>query len=105
MKLWNLYLIKYKKSSSALILKDLRELLNTDIINIVSGQKNDLNFINGSDGETFQSNFRTLYDVYSTPQTYLLDKDKKILSKKMSIESLEKILEYFIEERDKSNEK
>ena len=68
-------------------------------------RKHDLNFINGSDGETFQSNFRTLYDVYSTPQTYLLDKDKKILSKKMSIESLENILEYFIEERDKSNEK
>ncbi len=66
--------------------------------------KNDLNFINGSDGETFQSNFRTLYDVYSTPQIYLLDKDKKILSKKMSIESLENILEYFIAERDKSNE-
>ncbi|MFT6166564.1 MAG: peroxiredoxin [Vicingaceae bacterium] len=68
-------------------------------------KKHDLNFINGSDGETFQSNFRTLYDVYSTPQTYLLDKDKKILSKKMSIESLENILEYFIEERDNSNEK
>ena len=68
-------------------------------------RKHDLNFINGSDGESYQSNFRTLYDVYSTPQTYLLDKDKKILSKKMSIESLEKILEYFIEERDKKNEK
>ena len=62
--------------------------------------KHDLNFINGSDGETFQSNFRSLYDVYSTPQTYLLDKDKTILSKKMSIESLEKILDYFIEQRD-----
>tara|TARA_B110000503_G_C7136025_1_gene408817 strand:+ start:359 stop:1783 length:1425 start_codon:yes stop_codon:yes gene_type:complete len=68
-------------------------------------KKHDLNFINGSDGESFQSNFRSLYDVYSTPQTYLLDKDKKILSKKMSIESLENILEYFIEERDNSNEK
>ncbi len=67
--------------------------------------KHDLNFINGSDGETYQSNFRTLYDVYSTPQTYLLDKDKKILSKKMSIASLEKILEYFIELRDNQNEK
>jgi len=65
----------------------------------------DLNFINGSDGGSFQSNFRSLYDVYSTPQTYLLDKDKKILSKKMSIESLEDILEYYIELRDHPNEK
>lgn len=60
-----------------------------------------LNFINGSDGGDYQSNFRTLYDVASTPQTYLLDKDKKIISKKMSIDSLERILEYFIEEKKK----
>lgn len=66
----------------------------------------DLNFINGSDGETFQSNFRTMYDVYSTPQTYLLDENKEIIAKKMSIESLEKILEYFMNEKAKeANEK
>jgi hypothetical protein len=65
--------------------------------------KHELNFLNGSDGETMQSNFRNSYDVFSTPQTYLLDKDKNILSKKMSIESLEQILEYYIEEKE--NEK
>lgn len=69
--------------------------------------KHDLDWINGSDGPTFRSNYQRDYDVYSTPQTYLLDKDKKILSKKMSIESLEKILEYFLEEKEKEklNEK
>ena len=60
----------------------------------------DLNWINGSDGGDFKSNFRTLYDVYSTPQTYLLDKDKKILSKKMSVESLENMLEYYLNKED-----
>ncbi|MDR2938039.1 MAG: DUF5106 domain-containing protein [Prevotellaceae bacterium] len=39
------------------------------------------------------TNFRTLYDVYSTPTLYLLDKNKKIIAKRISIETLEKILE------------
>ncbi|MDR0712591.1 MAG: hypothetical protein LBF67_09665, partial [Prevotellaceae bacterium] len=38
------------------------------------------------------SNFRTLYDIRSTPTVYLLDKNKKIIAKRMSIEMLEKIL-------------
>lgn len=39
------------------------------------------------------SNFRTLYDVYSTPTLYLLDKDKKIMAKRIGIDTLEKIFE------------
>ena len=67
--------------------------------------KHNLDWINGSDGGDFRSNFRGLYDVYSTPQTYLLDKDKKILSKKMSVESLDDILNYFLERREADQEK
>lgn len=63
--------------------------------------KHNLDWINGSDGPTYRSNYQQVYDVFSTPQTYLLDKDKKILSKKMSIDSLEKILEYFLEQKEK----
>jgi thiol-disulfide isomerase/thioredoxin len=60
----------------------------------------DLNWINGSDGGDFRSNFRTLYDVYSTPQTYLLDENKEILAKKMSVESLENMLEFYLEKAE-----
>lgn len=60
-------------------------------------RKHELNWLNGSDGGAYKSNFRTTYDVYSTPQTYLLDKDKKILAKKMNIFSLENILRYYLE--------
>ena len=67
-------------------------------------RKHDLNWINGSDGGDFRSNFRTLYDVYSTPQTYLLDENKKILSKKMSVDSLENILKYYIKRDEKIKE-
>ncbi|MDR1021836.1 MAG: DUF5106 domain-containing protein [Prevotellaceae bacterium] len=38
------------------------------------------------------SNFRALYDIYSTPTVFLLDKNKKIIAKRMGIEMLEKIL-------------
>lgn len=61
-------------------------------------KKNKLDFINGSDGGEFTSNFRHTYDVYSTPQTYLLDKDKKIIIKKVEIEELDKFLDQLIKE-------
>lgn len=71
------------------------EFDNVDWLTFI--RKHDLNFINGSDGGKFRSDFRDSFDVYSTPQTYLLDENKVIISKKMDIDSLEKILEYFIE--------
>ncbi|MDR0711553.1 MAG: DUF5106 domain-containing protein [Prevotellaceae bacterium] len=38
------------------------------------------------------SDFRTFYDIRSTPTVFLLDKNKKIIAKRMSVEALEKIL-------------
>jgi thiol-disulfide isomerase/thioredoxin len=67
---------------------------------------NDLNWINVSDNPevnknagkymqftTLESlNFRQTYDIFSTPQIYLLDKDKKILAKRLSMQQLDEIL-------------
>ncbi|HOK60663.1 thioredoxin-like domain-containing protein [Tenuifilum sp.] len=53
---------------------------------------NELTWINVWD-PTFSSNFRNLYDIYATPVIYVLDKNKKILAKRISVETLEKILE------------
>lgn len=61
-------------------------------------KKNKLEFINGSDGGEFTSNFRHLYDVYSTPQTYLLDEDKNIIVKKIEVEELDKLLDQLIKD-------
>ncbi|MDR1416885.1 MAG: DUF5106 domain-containing protein [Prevotellaceae bacterium] len=38
------------------------------------------------------SDFRTLYDIRSTPTVFLLDKNKRIIAKRMDVETLEKIL-------------
>ncbi len=34
-------------------------------------------------------NFRDVYDIYSTPVVYILDKDKKIIGKRLSVEQIE----------------
>lgn len=56
-------------------------------------EEHHLEWINVWDKYNF-SNFRNLYDIYSTPVIYLLDKDKKIIAKRISIENIEKLLEY-----------
>lgn len=75
------------------------EFENKDWIKFIN--KHQLDWINGSDGGDYRSNFRTLYDVYSTPQTYVLDKDKKIIAKKIPIESLGNVLDFYIKQAEK----
>ncbi|MDR1756267.1 MAG: redoxin domain-containing protein [Culturomica sp.] len=51
-------------------------------------EKNQLfDFINCYDPNR-QSNYWTIYNVFSTPVLYLLDKDKKIIAKQLSVEQL-----------------
>ena len=37
-------------------------------------------------------NYSSTYDVYTTPQVYLLDKSKKIIAKKLDTELLKKVI-------------
>lgn len=71
-------------------------------------KKHKLSWINVSDSPEFPNNikdhpnnFRDNYDVYSTPQIYLLDKDKKIIAKKLEAEQLDEFLNRLIEEKEK----
>ena len=34
-------------------------------------------------------NFRDVYDIYSTPVVFILDKDKKIIGKRLGVEQIE----------------
>ncbi len=49
-------------------------------------------FINCYDPH-YQTNFRIYYDVFSTPTMYLLDKDKKIIAKRLDIDGLKTFLD------------
>jgi len=50
-----------------------------------------LHWINAWDPDNF-TNFRLYYDISSTPKIFLLDEDKKILAKKIDVETLDKFL-------------
>ncbi|MBK8279523.1 MAG: hypothetical protein IPK94_05040 [Saprospiraceae bacterium] len=43
------------------------------------------------------SRYKVLYDVKSTPQIFILDQDKKILSKGIGAEQLDEVMTHIIE--------
>ncbi len=53
--------------------------------------KNAYNYLNFTTIESL--NFRDTYDIYSTPRVFLLDKDKKILAKRIGVDQLEELLD------------
>jgi hypothetical protein len=38
-------------------------------------------------------NYQQTYDIYSTPKVFVLDKDKKIIAKNLSVSQLEDMLD------------
>jgi (p)ppGpp synthase/HD superfamily hydrolase len=38
-------------------------------------------------------NYRQLYDVYQTPMLYLLDKDKRIVAKKLTYQQMDELIQ------------
>ncbi len=59
-------------------------------------KENNLEWINVADPD-LKNNFRYEFDITSTPQIFLLDKEKKIIAKKIEVETLENILEKELE--------
>ncbi|NNF02738.1 MAG: DUF5106 domain-containing protein [Bacteroidia bacterium] len=57
----------------------------------------DLNWINVADPK-LTNNFRADFDISSTPKIFLLDKDKKIIAKKLSVEQVEDIINLKLKE-------
>jgi len=56
-------------------------------------REHNLDWINVWDKYNF-TNFRNLYDIYSTPTIYILDKNKKIIAKRIGVEQIEKFIQY-----------
>jgi peroxiredoxin len=58
-------------------------------------EKNSLDWINVWDPYR-TGNIYNLFNTYTTPQIYLLDKDKKILARRLDAENLEKVLQFHL---------
>jgi peroxiredoxin len=63
-------------------------------------KEKELNWLNVYDPYN-QTNFRKIYDIYSTPVIYLLDEKKEIIAKRLGHEQLEEILQKKLEENIK----
>ena len=46
-----------------------------------------------ADEKAGRANYRQLYDIYKTPTVYLLDKDKRIIAKQLTIEQFDDIIQ------------
>ena len=57
-------------------------------------REKNLNWINAAD-LTGQANFRKYYDIYSTPVIYLLNKDKRIIAKRLEVDQLEDFIKNY----------
>ncbi len=57
-------------------------------------------FINVND-PYYRTNFRNLYDVYSTPTIYVLDKNKKIVGKRIGAEQLPGFIDFELKQQEK----
>jgi len=61
-------------------------------------KENELKWINVADPE-LKNNFRYEFDITTTPQIFLLDKEKRIIAKRIEVETLEKIMEQELNKR------
>lgn len=60
----------------------------------------ELNFINVADPYA-ETNFRSIYDIASTPQVYVLDENKKIIAKRIGANQLEEFFYNYFKRYDK----
>jgi hypothetical protein len=89
---------KYKKEGKSI------EVYSVNIETESDGYKkylkeNKYNWINVQD-TMHLSGFRKYYDIYSTPVSYILDKNKKIVGKRIDPDGMEKFLEILFKEEE-----
>lgn len=63
----------------------------TDCWNTVKERGMD-QWINAAD-QTLRTRYKTIYDIQTTPQIFILDKDKKIVMKKIGVEDLPRVMD------------
>jgi len=57
------------------------------------GNKKYIEIYNGTGSSIDLANYQQTYDIYATPKVFVLDKDKKIIAKSLTISQLEDMLD------------
>ncbi len=70
-------------------MKYIREHNLTDWIHVYQTEE-----MKGAESASGKPGYKQLFDVYQTPMLYLLDKDKRIIAKKLNFEQLNDFLDY-----------
>ena len=53
-------------------------------------------FINVNGTQSVKGNYHDLYDIFSTPVVYILDKKKRIIAKRISVDKIKGFLDFYI---------
>ncbi len=88
------------------------EVMAVHMIGGVEGKKKWIKFVNEHDlldwincWNPYEYKYKDLYDISSTPVIFVLDKDKKIIGKRLAPEQIEEFLEKLIEREQKLEKK
>jgi thiol-disulfide isomerase/thioredoxin len=115
----SIYLAKWK-SMGIKVFAVLIDTVKTDVGKIVPEKAHWLNYINEhhlgdwvnvyqtpamkqEDIDAKKAGFRQLYDVYQTPTIYLLDDQKKIIGKKLSVEQVDELIQRRLHKTSSTN--
>jgi thiol-disulfide isomerase/thioredoxin len=98
-KLWDMY-NKYKEKGLSI------EVYAINVEQESKGYKeylkeNKYTWINVQDTGNFSA-FRKYYDIYSTPVAYILNKERKLIGKRLDPEAIDTFLEQYVKEEEES---
>jgi thiol-disulfide isomerase/thioredoxin len=86
------------------------EVISVHVINSIEGKEKWIDFVNENQllgwincWSPYSNEFRTLYNLQSYPQLFVLDKDKKIVAKRVTPEQAEQIINNLIKIESNDN--
>ncbi|MGW8314378.1 MAG: thioredoxin-like domain-containing protein [Bacteroidales bacterium] len=86
------------------------KVIAVHVINSIEGKEKWIDFVNEHDMEDwincwspYSNDFRKIYNLQSYPQLFILDRDKKIVAKRVTPEQAEKIIDNLIEAESNNN--
>jgi hypothetical protein len=86
------------------------EVISVHVINSIEGKEKWVDFVNENNllgwincWSPYSNEFRTIYNLQSYPQLFVLDQDKKIIAKRVTPEQAEQIINNMIELESQNN--